>query len=615
MMDKIVRAIDHNGDTYGWLDSKVVLHWITNPSGRRWSVYVRNRVATINGLCPLTKWSYVATKENPADLVSRGSTTENLLSSSLWFHGPSWLTAWTGHPDEEPTSHDLDFSAEELEELVLCNVVAVSGRNEFLNDLLERFSSYDRLLRVLAVVLRFVQRLKKKVSNSDYFTTVDEIRTAELIIFNLAQRDEYGEEIACIQHGKDVPSKSKIAPLAPFLDSDGLLRVGGRIRNSSLTYEAKHPMLLPRGGPLMELIVRAVHEQCAHGGPTLTLARLRHKYWLIAGTRTVKRIIHQCVRCHRARPRPLLQKMGDLPSPRVNLSKPFGTTGLDFAGPFSVKWNHGRGTRTTKAYVCVFVCLAIKAVHLELVSDLSSESFIAALKRFVARRGPVAEIQSDNATNFVGAVRMLSEIQSRVATVGIKWSFIPPSAPHFGGLWEAGVKSLKTHMAKVMTSTIYTWEEFETMLCLIEMSLNSRPLCPLTDELDSLDALTPNHFVNGTYVVPVPEDGGSLSMRNRWELCTSQYQQVVDRFKQEYLSRLQSRPKWCKATSNLRVGQLVLIKEENLAATEWRMGRITEVHLGADGLVRVAKLKTRRGEITRPIAKLSPLPVDNPDPN
>lgn len=200
--------------------------------------------------------------------------------------------------------------------------------------------------------------------------------------------------------------------------------------------------------------------------------------------------------------------MSDLPAERVQFQRPFSKIGCDYAGPFLIKVDIGKVPKKVKGYISLFVCFITKAIHLELVGDLTSESFIGALDRFISRRGKPVEIWSDNATNFVGSKRMLDEMQqiqqnqykdSQIADYfsqnGIGWRFIPPSSPHFGGLWESGVKSVKTHLKRVIGETSLTYERFYTLLTRIEALLNSRPLCPSND--GEIDALTPAHFLIG----------------------------------------------------------------------------------------------------------------------
>lgn len=288
-------------------------------------------------------------------------------------------------------------------------------------------------------------------------------------------------------------------------------------------------------------------------------------------------------------------------------------SGVDFAGPITLKAEVGRGSRNYKGYIAVFICLATKAIHLEVVSSLSADSFMAALRRFVGRRGPVGHMYSDHGTNLVGVFRQLDGIQQMMEKETMLWSFIPPAAPHFGGLWEAGVKSMKTHLKKILGSTTCTFEELSTVTVQIEAVLNSRPLCPLTGDMDDLDALTPNHFLTGHQYVPIPDDteNEERQLVTRYDHLQGLFHTVCRRYKEEYITRLQQRPKWLGTSPPVRVGALVLIREENVATTKWQLGRIVETHAGSDGLVRVVTLLTKDGVRKRPITRISPLPISD----
>ncbi|KMQ82668.1 hypothetical protein RF55_22199, partial [Lasius niger] len=208
--------------------------------------------------------------------------------------------------------------------------------------------------------------------------------------------------------------------------------------------------------------------------------------------------------------------MGSLPRARVTPSRPFQHTGVDFAVPIWLRTSKGRGHKAYKAFVSVFVCFSSRAVHLEVVSDYSADAFLAAFRRFVARRGVCQAIYSDCGTNFVGADSQLKalfrevnddaqRIIGRLADDGIRWHFNPPAAPHFGGLWEAAVKALKHHLRRVLGETKLTFEEMATFLAEVEACLNSRPLQALTDDPEDLDALTPGHFLIGAPLNAIPE--------------------------------------------------------------------------------------------------------------
>ncbi|CAK1591379.1 unnamed protein product [Parnassius mnemosyne] len=250
--------------------------------------------------------------------------------------------------------------------------------------------------------------------------------------------------------------------------------------------------------------------------------------------------------------------MGDLPELRVTPTRPFSRSGVDFAGPVYVLNSKGRGAKSRKAYICIFICMAVKAIHLEMVSDLTSDAFIAAFKRFVARRGRCNEIWSDNGTNFVAANKELFKmwrdagleipgyIADQLASDGTQWHFTPPYTPHFGGLWEAGVKSVKQHLRKTLTSNL-TFEEFMTVLTQIEACLNSRPLTPISTDVDTIEdiqVLTPGHFIIGKAPVTIPDRNyttENYSLLSRWQYTQRLVQTFWKRWKTEYLSRLNQR--------------------------------------------------------------------------
>ena len=266
----------------------------------------------------------------------------------------------------------------------------------------------------------------------------------------------------------------------------------------------------------------------------------------------------------------------------------------------SAKYGMVRKPVVVKAYICVFISLNVKAVHLEAVSDLTSEAFIAALRRFVARRGFPTLIWSDNGTNFVGANRKLKEMyeflsQQEVGclltdvctSLGIEWKFIPKHSPHFGGLWEAAVKSAKTHLRRIVGEVKLTYEELSTVLAQIEACLNSRPLVSVnTPNEDGIQVLTPGHFLIGRPLCS--SSHCPVSLLKRWDLRQNLIRHFWRRWSDEYITSLNKFNKWHYPTRNLRVGDVVVLQEYTLGPTKWPLARVTQVHCGRDGLVRVA---------------------------
>ncbi|XP_070156737.1 uncharacterized protein [Polyergus mexicanus] len=312
--------------------------------------------------------------------------------------------------------------------------------------------------------------------------------------------------------------------------------------------------------------------------------------------------------------------MGSLPSDRVRPSRAFAVTGVDFADPITTLVNKGRGRKTNKSYIALFVCFSTRAIHLEATSELTS-AFLATLRRFIGRRGRPRKLY---VTNFVGANRELQEIhqfaqaevEGNIGKVltneGIEWKFIPPFSSHMGGLWEAGVKSCKYHLKRVMGSALFTFEELSTALIQIEACLNSRPLTPMSTDPADLLPLTPAHFLVGESMTSFPDTDVTdiqLNRLDRWRLVQRVIQDFWKRWATEYIINLQGRTKWKKRQDNIQIGDLVILRDENLPPLRWKLGRVLELHFGNDDLVRVATLRTASGNFKRAITKLCKLPV------
>ncbi|GBM38341.1 hypothetical protein AVEN_107221-1 [Araneus ventricosus] len=315
--------------------------------------------------------------------------------------------------------------------------------------------------------------------------------------------------------------------------------------------------------------------------------------------------------------------MGNLPRDRVVPDYPFNCSGVDFCGPFMTRYRNQRKGVLHKIYICIFVCFVSKAVHIEIVSDLTSQAFIATLKRFFRCRGKCAKLYSDNGKTFVGAnleikglLKLVKELDEKLSgflsAEGIKWKFIPPRAPSFGGLWEAAVKSAKYHLKRIVGRSNLTYEEFLTVCIQIEGILNSRPLCPLSSSADDLNALTPAHFLIGRSMNSIIETNLtdlSESVLKRWQRVTRLVQLIWNMWHRGYLSELQQRNKWQFQKKNIKVGDLVVLIEDNMPTFKWPLGRVTKLYSGNDTLIRVVKVKTQNGEYKRAISRVCLLPM------
>ncbi|XP_043604100.1 uncharacterized protein LOC122577082 [Bombus pyrosoma] len=315
--------------------------------------------------------------------------------------------------------------------------------------------------------------------------------------------------------------------------------------------------------------------------------------------------------------------MGNLPEARVTESRPFANVGVDYCGPFHIKEKRDRNHRQVKVYVAIFVCLAVKAVHIELVGDLTSEAFIAAFRRFIARRGFCSTIHSDNGTNFIGVNNELRELHELLksddhnekvttflADKQIEWRFIPPHSPHFGGLWEAAVKSFKHHFRSVVGNELLTFEQFNTLIIEIEAVLNSRPLTPISTDSNDLLVLTPGHFLIGESLMSLRGRDFRNTQSNqlsRWQHIQKIKQHFWKRRHKEYLNEMINRNKWTKGGHHIQEGTIVL-REDNVPPMQWPLGRVIKVHPGADGIIRTATVKTSSNLLDRGVKRLVPLP-------
>ncbi|XP_044003640.1 uncharacterized protein LOC122849111 [Aphidius gifuensis] len=359
---------------------------------------------------------------------------------------------------------------------------------------------------------------------------------------------------------------------------------------------------------------------------------MRQRFWVLDVRNQVRQVIRKCMTCFRFIAEAEKFKMADLPEDRVNARNVFKNVGIDYCGPFFIKEKKFRNTTKIKIYVCVFVCMSVKAVHLEVVSDLTTEGFLGALRRFIARRGTPVKIYSDNGTNFVGAKNQLKELYNLLNSdehkhlvhnftashiPRISWNFIPPLSPHQGGLWESTVKLFKHHLKRVVGESLFTYEVFTTFTTEVGGILNSRPLTQMSSDPNDLNVLTPAHILIGEPIRNLPEQDYTDTPTNRlsfWEHITKMKQHFWARWHIEYLHELQKRHKWAKDTANIKVGEIVLLVEKNAPCTSWPLGRVIEVYPGADQVVRTAVVKTANGTYTRSVTLLCPLPFNDVTP-
>ncbi|XP_067217199.1 uncharacterized protein [Linepithema humile] len=567
-----------------WSDSSIVLNWIQlQPNTLQ--IFVANRTAQIQQLMNSYEWRHVPSTENPADLLSRGLAPDKIMHSRLWWNGPSFLLKDEG---DWPVFIATEINIPEIKRACCAVVGRMTEATIF-----EKSSSAKHIIRTIAYCKRFLHNCKHKNERRVDALSALELRQSLKTLIKIVQFESFPNEL---QNKSGALALAKnLSSLSPFVDKEGILRVGGRLKNSEFSNDKKHPMVLLAKHRFTKLLLIDEHLRLLHAPPQALLASIRERFWIIDGRNLAKRVVHECIKCFRNRPQQAQTLIGELPKSRVTINQPFYKAGVDYGGPFLIKDRKGRGCKTSKCYICLFICFATKAVHLELVSDLTTEGFIAALRRFVSRRGKPADIYSDNGTNFVGAKRELDELaqflkgeqaklNENINDIGINWHFIPAYSPHFGGLWEAGIKSTKHHLKRVASNSSLTFEELYTLLTQIEAILNLRPLTPMSTDPNDLVPLTPAHFlIDKTFnSVPDPDLTHVAESRlSRWQLIQNLQQHFWNRWSKEYISELQQRTKWRKSSQQIKEGMMVLIKEENLPPFKWRLAR--NIHLSRTG--------------------------------
>ncbi|XP_065087242.1 uncharacterized protein LOC135708976 [Ochlerotatus camptorhynchus] len=624
LYEKVAASLKLATDTYFWVDSTIVICWL-NSTPSTWTTFVANRVSKIQLATQNCSWNHVAGQQNPADHISRGLPAEDLLHDALWWKGPQWLAldkeCW---PIQQPINTADHKSIPDTRKLCATAVPAADNPS-FVDLFVTKFSNYNKLLRVTAYCRRFLLHCQRKSRPTTTTITVEEKQQAEVQLIRLVQQQTFAAEWKNLQQSQPVSAKSRIRWFYPFLSTDQLIRIGGRLKHAQQPYDTKHQILLPSSHPLSTLLIRHLHEINLHAAPQLLLNVLRLRYWVTGARSLARMIVQHCVICVKARPKLVQQFMAELPVERITATRPFTITGIDYWGPILLKPLHRRAA-PGKAYVAVFVCFSTKAVHLELVGDLSTTKFIQALRRFVARRGLCAEIFSDNGRNFVGANNELQHlvrsnehhrsITEECANNGIRWRFNPPKASHFGGLWEAAIQSAQKHFVRAAGTMKLGMEDMQTLLAQIECCLNSRPLVPLSDDLTDFEPLSPGHLLTGSSLKAVPDTDVTTIPFNRlrhFQQLQKLLQQFWQRWHIEYLCTLQSRSKWINPPVHIQTGQLVLLKEDNVAPIQWPTARIVDLHPGKDGITRVVTLKTPTGQYTRPVSKIAILPIPPSD--
>ncbi|GFU20322.1 integrase catalytic domain-containing protein [Trichonephila clavipes] len=448
------------------------------------------------------------------------------------------------------------------------------------------------MIRVFAWILRFVNNCRKDYNKcEEHELSVAEIENSEKQLIRLTQT----------YYLPDVDSLK----LVTFIDNDNILRVKSKITERTDESSFLYPILLPDKWEFTKLLIRSIHKKNCHAGIQIMQSLIRERFWIIRARETIKSILNECFICARFKVKSLSSGPSPLPPDRVNDCSIFEVVGIDLAGPLFLKTGE-------KVWITLFICAVYRALHLELVNALSSDAFLLALRRFIARRGRPRIIYCDNGTNFRGAFNDLAKldwhkISRETSTQKIVWKFIPPTAAWRRGWWERLVRIIKELLRRFLGKSILSYEELSTVICECEFLINSRPLTYISENPQELIPLTPAMFLieNRCSDTTDIDELNSRDLRKRMKYRIKLFRQ---RFRKEYLSELIQKQNDNRVREP-RIGEMVLIGNGNKKRLSWPIAKIIELIPGRDGEIRTVRLKTQHGTVIRPVQRIFLLEV------
>ena len=602
-----------NEETYFWTDSMAVMRWILNDS-KRFKTYVANRVAKIQEGSRTEQWRHVPSDKNPADYASRGLDGKHKEKLDTWLKGPKFLFEDESRWPKSPITAAEDVEQDQEFRTVAVKTFAVDSTSS-LDSFIQGFSDWTKLRRATAWILRYKRYLYSKHIKIDYELEKGPLSALELqqsseAIVSYVQRMAFREEFTSLERGN---RSLRLRSLNPVL-IHGSLRVGGRLSNAPIEFEAKHQLILPYDHKLTDLIINHYHtKELAHMGANIVLSAVRKHYWILKGRAAVRRVLSKCFQCRRYRASRGGQLMAQLPKARVTPDKPpFSFVGVDYFGPMQVK----EGRRVVKRYGCLFTCMASRAVHIEVANSLELDSFLAAFQRFTSRRGQPECIYSDNGTNFKGGERILREsienwnqhkLCNKLHQQGVQWRFNTPTASHMGGVWERVIRTTRQILKHLLKDQLVTDEVLRTFIAEVERIINDRPLTSLSNNPFDLEPLTPSKLLllRSNSSLPagifIKED---MYGKRWWRQAQYLASIFWRRWTAEYLPTLQIRQKWCEQRKSIKEHDVVLVVDERLPRGQWPLGVVVAVYPDKDGHTRSVKVRTGSSFLMRPIHKL-----------
>ena len=629
--DFIIDNLDRKIDTIQFYsDSRIVLGYVTNQT-RRFYTYVANRVHRIRKSSSPEQWNFVSTQVNPADQATRGISSHE-VNSSMWILGPhEFISKCEQRTASSETSYPLVQPSDDKELRPILNVhvskTSVNLQSALGSHHFERFSEWSRLVQSIAFLHRYVRNRKRISTEEKKPNSVELYQEAELFVIRLVQNEVYETEISNMEQNLCLSKNSNIIALNPYLDSRGVLCVGGRLNKSNLEIHEKNPTIIPGKHYIAKLLIRHYHETVCHQGRHFTEGALRKAgFWITGAKRLIQSFIHRCVTCRKLRGTLEIQKMADLPSDRLEPGPPFCNVGIDAFGPWHVVTRKTRGgSAQSKRWAILFSCLTTRAVHIEVVEEMSSSAFINALRRFVAIRGKVKIFRSDRGTNFVGSTDHLKidtvnvengPLRDFLYKSGTVWIFNPPHSSHMGGVWER-IIGISRRILDSMLSTVdgknLTHDVLVTFMAEVSAIINNRPLVPINADPESPMILSPSILLTQkTSDIDTVCTLNDFSVKDLYKAEWRRVQTLANifwtRWREEYIQTLQVRRKWHHKKPNLRKGDVVLLRDKNVCRNEWPNGVVEEAFSSSDDIVRKVRVRViREGKpvvYTRPVTEL-----------
>ena len=597
-------------------DSTIVLHQIA--SNKPQDRFVSNRVNLIRKLVPEVPWHHVETHENPADCVSRGMTAANMLNPAhiLWV-GPGSM-----HLNLKPFVPEEDV----LTSITLSTLSTDPAPSVFNLFNISEMQTLAELKHKLATIIKFSRIWCKKEPLHPRALYKD----VTMRLIKAEQAITIPDELEYLKSRKG-PRPPLVQPLSLFM-MNGICRVGGRLGLANLKFASRFPIYLTANSPLLRLRVMEHHIIAMHSGPGVTRAKLMREYWIPKSSRIIRNIIRQCYKCRRAKGPPFRSpRSPNLPPERVNITTPYQVIGADLTGHFMVNTEKG----VEKVYICLFSDTASRHINVELMEDMSTKSFLCALRRHAATYSTPQKIISDRATYFIKSAEVLgsqlgeefcSTVSEALGKRGITWQLNPAAAPNWGGHYERLIGLIKSLLKRCIGRDLMEKDEFHTIIKEAATVANSRILA-VDNPSSHIDRLpiTPNHLIHGREISAIPYGEGNLDededptfdptdneILMQWRKLAARMKYFREQFAEEYLENLRRRHQNEQRADPVEVpkigiGDLVLVKHNEIKRQLWDLAIVHEILPSSDGKTRAVIIRTKNGLITRPIHKLYPI--------